>query len=39
MCDNCKQAVYELEIQWGAGKFDYGRIKQILNQQEEEANV
>lgn len=25
-----KQALHELELQWGAGRLDYGRIRAIL---------
>jgi hypothetical protein len=25
-----KQALYQLELQWGAGRFDYAEIKAIL---------
>lgn len=36
MCDNCKRAAYELELQWGAGLFDYGRLKKILTEDPEQ---
>jgi len=40
MCDNCKQAVYELELQWGRGVLDVGELKRILNREElNEPNI
>lgn len=26
-----RQALYELELQWGAGKLDLGKLRRILN--------
>lgn len=35
MCANCQRALHELEIQWGNGQLDLGKIRQILNHQDE----
>lgn len=35
MCDNCKRAVYELELEWGAGRIDIAKLKGILTQNTE----
>ena len=32
-----RQALYELELDWGAGKFDYAKIRGILTGKESEA--
>lgn len=37
MCENCKRAAYELELQWGAGHVDYGKLKSILTSSEREG--
>lgn len=31
MCDNCRRALHELEIQWGNQALDLAKIRQILN--------
>lgn len=37
MCDNCRRALYELEVQWGNQTLDIAKIRRILDSQEDEA--
>lgn len=35
MCDNCRRALHELEVQWGNQALDLAKIRHILSNQDD----